>query len=898
MRLRLVIIRHGLPAARILWTVPLGQGSHPVSSSELTSNITPNAAYGQGTCTIAQLLEDVNEVVPLETAAGELGENDEFGGQWGLEDYVVEVNHFECLHFMDIGGLLRDGDEVVIRALGLSDLRARRLSGRVQISSDGRRLIDGVSFGRPFLKRSFSSRPPIRIPPRKRRRTTFAGWAGNAQQDDYDEEVDTTQGVIGNELTVYEDVSEQGTVIRHSPKLYDDANDSENDDDSSSSVDYSEDEDLAEELKVLRDEADENSPPDQIDTESPRMTRSSGRVSRMTYRLPIPTSSPERPSEATPSRFTNSTAGVEPSPKSTKSVRFGLVNIKDSARTDDLLPPDSEDESYESDDESVAESSSSETSNVDSSVENTQDDALSNMEADSSDSSTSDESSVSEETDSESESESDSPSLMEEPEQTVVYTAPGRGSTKTKNSNRRKKLRTRLKKLKELGHLPAEANFEDLQKWELDHGKIPLMEVTDLEKPRSSQARQEQSEFEKRRQQLLRDLASGGIDVDAHSEKENIPPKSKNGRDSTTNTPKQVEAGGPADKSVEMVDASIVDEGDEEGEPSPSSNKRRKLDISSTKRLLFGSLGVRTPKTKEDEERTRNKLAGPRKEIQESNGKKPTVLEEGIESDHEDNWQSKVILAATECIFNDVELIPPPFPFQQRWDADAVSTIRQLKGSKNKRSKKKRKSQDYHEEEYYEEYYDDAGYLGDATEDYANGDITLNYDDEPSTLHEHTMETYTNGEDVGDLPQLPEDLNSVPNLSQGEAVAGAIIAFMQLDMSKATNWQPRVSGYRVGRIDFVLGDGSLSIQLAKRDREKRETVIDEDGVREYSGFEMPDDEEEQAVEDDGFRSLSFDELLEPKLLQPANQEKAASVVDGSQEPSLSVGKFPFSSSSL
>ena len=36
--------------------------------------------------------------------------------------------------------------------------------------------------------------------------------------------------------------------------------------------------------------------------------------------------------------------------------------------------------------------------------------------------------------------------------------------------------------------------------------------------------------------------------------------------------------------------------------------------MSSTKRLVFGSLGVRTPKTKEDEEATRNKLAGPRKE--------------------------------------------------------------------------------------------------------------------------------------------------------------------------------------------------------------------------------------------------------------------------------------------
>jgi hypothetical protein len=37
----------------------------------------------------------------------------EFSGQWGLEDYVVEVAGSECLHFMEVDGLLRDGDEVV-----------------------------------------------------------------------------------------------------------------------------------------------------------------------------------------------------------------------------------------------------------------------------------------------------------------------------------------------------------------------------------------------------------------------------------------------------------------------------------------------------------------------------------------------------------------------------------------------------------------------------------------------------------------------------------------------------------------------------------------------------------------------------------------------------------------
>lgn len=122
MRLRLTIIRHGLPATRILWTVASPSAAargqaHTVPASAVASTRVPNVAYGEEGCTVAQLLEDVNEVVPLETAiSGDvdtLGESDEFGGQWGLEDYVVEVDGFECLHFMHVDGLLRDGDEVV-----------------------------------------------------------------------------------------------------------------------------------------------------------------------------------------------------------------------------------------------------------------------------------------------------------------------------------------------------------------------------------------------------------------------------------------------------------------------------------------------------------------------------------------------------------------------------------------------------------------------------------------------------------------------------------------------------------------------------------------------------------------------------------------------------------------
>ena len=47
----------------------------------------------------------------------------------------------------------------------------RKISGRHQISEDGKHLIDGVAFGRPFLRKA--SRPAVRIPPRKRPRITY-----------------------------------------------------------------------------------------------------------------------------------------------------------------------------------------------------------------------------------------------------------------------------------------------------------------------------------------------------------------------------------------------------------------------------------------------------------------------------------------------------------------------------------------------------------------------------------------------------------------------------------------------------------------------------------------------------------------------------------------------------
>ena len=86
MRLGLVVRRHGLPPAAVLWTLQ-GFSVNPKNKDCLR-------------LTISEFLEQVNEIVPLESA------------EWGLEDYVVEVNGYECFHFQEIGTVFNEDDNV------------------------------------------------------------------------------------------------------------------------------------------------------------------------------------------------------------------------------------------------------------------------------------------------------------------------------------------------------------------------------------------------------------------------------------------------------------------------------------------------------------------------------------------------------------------------------------------------------------------------------------------------------------------------------------------------------------------------------------------------------------------------------------------------------------------
>ncbi|KAJ5734127.1 hypothetical protein N7493_002913 [Penicillium malachiteum] len=871
MRLHLIISRHGLPATRVLWTTAAGgYGSHgPAPTSAIASSRTPNIVFANGGYTIAQLLEDVNEVVPLETEPNVF--DPEFSGQWGLEDYVVEVGGSECLHFMEIEGLLRDGDEVVIRALQLADLRARRLCGRHQITSDGKHLIDGVPFGLPFKHRNTSHRPAVTIPPRKKRRTVLSGWDQdpgytfdnpNPDEEGGDGEwLPPSDTGFGKELSILptEHDMSLGTVIRHPV-------DHSPDEDSDDAEDYEMEEDeLESELEALK--ADFQVPASQflnVQPETRRVLDSSILRPNSAGNRPDSSSTQGKASLVGASYSSSKRSrGDYSSPRTSKAVRFNkgddlelpqqiqptkveIEVVERSAvscsQSESDSDSDSSDSSSDSDSDSDMSSSESEAENSseenDSSEEERED---SDVTGSSSSSSSSSEDSSSEEDSSD--EESDSPAHKKV--RLSIMAPPGQGSIRTKKSNNRYKLRRRLSKLKEIGVLPAEADFAALRSWEEQNGGWHYPEESSIMSNRPSKSvkqEQEQREFEARRQKLLNDLASGGVDVEEASEKENMPP-----RTSTVSEP-------------------AIPEPSKDEAPEPERSSRRTLDIASSRRLIFGPLGLRAPKTKEDKEATRIKLAamankGQRKKPIET---PPVESNEEEENDGRDSkWQEKLIISATECMLPDITLTAPPFPFVNRWDKDANDKIRAEMGWGKKRKRKQRiQVYDGCEDQDYEDYQNE----GDTYGDHSNWEETELYDNEELEAQNAPSEQAAA---VDDLPSLPKDPSSLADLLECEAKPGAIIAFRQLDMSKDTNWQPRMSEYRVAEVHKVE-QGNLHVQLAVRDRKpkKDDYNSEDDEPREYSGFEMPGFDDDEG-DDEGFRELAFAELSDPKLLKSA-----------------------------
>ncbi|KAI1501340.1 hypothetical protein F5X99DRAFT_382930 [Biscogniauxia marginata] len=1007
MRLRLVVRRNGLPEARLVWDVRLEDNP-----------------------TIAKLLEQLNEDVPLE------------GGQWGLEDYVVELHDddgtsFECLHYQPVRNVLKPDDRVFIRALDRDDTRRRRISGRYQISSDGRHLIDGVPFGRPRL-RAPSGRPPIHIPPRKRPRISreededsdtpmrllMDGAAADAADGEFESDVpldDTTDRSMSDEDDL--DSPDEEDLAQELHKL-EEENTAFNKDGGEEELPESSPEEQTLDLAALDkmtalQAAFPSAPLDicekvlmacrgdlktayghLVDGFAPKLSESA--------LLAWPRASEPVKSKASPKQvssgdqsvpnaefsgegqFEESSDDPVPSfvlqydhrglPPGSITSGKGLAQMAAIAargrgserrgeEDDDSAMPDGSDlgskktveesdettsssgtssssENEESEDDSDDEDADSSDSDSDSESDNSGDnDSRSGLDEpidhESSDSS-SESDGTSDETDSgpeeisidksqtgisnrpgdedsdssgDSSSEAGSTSSPREqsdaPSQPVLSNAvsetsaaqltrpvvvpPGAGKESTKNRNARRRVAKRAKKLAQQTEMASSTTTK----------------MGDIES-----SSRESALFEAKRKALLDAIANGGIEVGPETALESsdilaVGTGSKRKREDNRTDPQCRSPPEPCDNTPKETAPS-------EDLSSASAQKRRRVDLGAGRRLVFGALGLRNPKSKKDEDDIRTKLmedvrplANPRLERQDNmdteqpeDGNRSTV-----EMEEPDAWKAKIAYRAVECCREGIELSEPPFPFVQRWDSQQQGpswfSKKNKRGGRNKRAQR-------NQTHYYEDdsrlgkrKHDESGEWGgegyDVTfngiEDTYSADIQLNYDDEDHdrSMDEDVVDEASQNVELEDLPPVPSDPSVLPALRPGEARVGMVVTWKKWSCSSATNWQPQLSNVSAVVVRISDDDATtLEVCLAKRDRHldgNQKRYDPYTGQRLYDRFEAPDLDEDEDRDDDaerddevGYQTLRFSEMQDPRILQqPLDQmEGGGGIVEPSE----------------
>jgi hypothetical protein len=774
-----------------------------------------------GKSTIAQLLQHVNEVFPLE------------GETWGLEDYSVTVGGYECLHYHELSAVCRDEDEVVIKPLEYVEVRARTLTGRSQIAADGRHLVDGVPFGKPCLKGPV--RPEVRIPSRKKRklladeqeeegRLMITQYGEEAAEEDDDFEVNASEDSVSS----------------------DESSESESDDSENS------------------DSSDTDSDSSSSDSDSTSDSESDDESWNG-----LPASNQTTPKLKAAASLLNGTVSDDP-PKAVTGTKR--------KRESDM---------HEQDIEQFAQGRETNGSGMN-------------------------------------------------------PTPPREGKPETTERNRRRRDSRKLKHLKEIDALPSDADLSALREWrgdsrkrksepESDADEAPKNEIdgnavsvsaknegvkrlepearvtsptphvsaetcdranaiqlvppavtkksSKRSKPESKTLGPVNDTFQAKRQKLLSDIASGGIDITGprSTRRRRLFSSSSGAEDDTAEPPEQLssrqlsEAPGDKDHSPQ---AEPVQDQAQTAMEAPAPTRRAQLDISSSRRLLFGSLGVRAPKTQEERDRVQKKLAArPKRNAnasdQDGSGSNGVVVDgtsAGAEASNEveedpEAWREKLNVTAVECCDDGVKLSTPPFPFRQWWDPQYNNKKKKRNSQKYADNFKKRRGRintDY--VETYDKYNINE-----------NGDA-LDYDD-VGAEEEYWEDGALLGDDYGaeteqddGFPAAPSDVEELTPFTAEEAKKGDFIAFNELAVDESTGWQPKTVT-RVAKIVEAPTNAIQNqtiIQLATRDLKAK--VFDEEGNRVYGKFEMPDDD---AEDDSGRREVSWPELgLVNLILRP------------------------------
>ncbi|KAF2219084.1 hypothetical protein BDZ85DRAFT_60916 [Elsinoe ampelina] len=802
MRLQLEVCRHRLPVIKILW-----QADEDTIVSDLLSNV------------------DLS--VPLQSE------------EWGLEDYVLETAAgFEALHYQKVGDILREDDYLRVRPLSTNDLRARRLTARTQINLAGRHLTDGVAYGQPALRTPVRAR--LAIAPRK-----SAEWVsacdssfedpelvsddGGESDQDFDdmqgqEEDDSIQPQRKSRRLTREASEEQSSamvVLKDEDDSEDEIEDQDFDDSSDSDSSSSEassspvpDQAPARGRKRVHWDGDD----DQHDTAE---TELDGRAQ--------PSTSGPPPTKRVKVDFT-----VKPAPKqrqsdsvppgqgkyATRSRNYRRTATKKLRllKSQGVLPPDAGHEALLQYEEKQSTNPPTEQSNRGASSSESGDIS----EEDSDESSDSDESKSEE----------------------------------------------------------SEASSDDGSEPSVTASNRPVANGHITERHVNGSASGEAAEFQARREALLAQLGQGGgVDITEL----NTPPRAANSNGV---------AKSPFTQPVEDA-----------GQDTPDTTTRnKKLDVRASTRLLLGSLGQRAPRNATERAALMDKMSAtsqkkpsatdapktssmdPVTSIIAEKAKKDMKLKvlmkkvaaetatkderekfdqivsqcrEEYEASHKkedkkdatdpDYWKQHIELTAVECCDEDVKLSTPPFPFYQRWDP-------------SQRRQKKRKRRSHYEEEQNDSYFGNGDDGGDG----------LIYDDEELLQGQEWDGIQDEGqgeegaEREDDLPPIPEDISTLPEIKETDLKVGDVIVFKNLEVSAATGWTPAVSALRTAKVfneKFEVGH-PIFLQLAKRDLPER--TYDAEGNRIYEKFEMQSGEDD--AEDEGLLELRFEELVEPRLL--------------------------------
>ena len=241
--------------------------------------------------------------------------------------------------------------------------------------------------------------------------------------------------------------------------------------------------------------------------------------------------------------------------------------------------------------------------------------------------------------------------------------------------------------------------------------------------------------------------------------------------------------------------------------------------------------------------------------------------EQDEQTGHLDAWRSRIVLSAVECEDEEIDVPQPMFPFVQPGWRGNGNAMQQVAGKKRKREKGKR---DHGNRSSYEnEQFDSAeGQAGaGAGDDWDNYNY---YEDEPvvgsAMKADNTRAATQGGMEEEDLPELPVDITTLPKLTKDQVVSGAVVAFKQLTMD--VNYNPIMANYRTALITEVVeetnGELALWVRLARRDRPKKR--YDEAGERLFGKFEIPGDD----GDDDEVMDIMFGEMIEPRVIKPAD----------------------------